>query len=142
MYKKVLIPVDLAHESQLKDLIEAACDLSSGDTEVRFDFLYVDDSGIHQVGSPFIEPERDKLRRQETQESLVKLAASLMPVTLEYDCHVRWGIVHEQVLEEAKQFNADIIIMMASKPGLSSYFIGSNADRILRHSQCSVMVLK
>ncbi len=28
--------------------------------------------------------------------------------------------------------------MMANKSGLSSYFIGSNADRVLRHSQCSV----
>ncbi len=58
MFKKILIPVDLAHKDQLPALIDAARHLSNDDPSVGFDFLYVDDSGIHEVASPFIEPEK------------------------------------------------------------------------------------
>jgi len=31
---------------------------------------------------------------------------------------------------------------MASKPGLANYFIGSSAERVVRHAGCSVFVIR
>jgi nucleotide-binding universal stress UspA family protein len=32
--------------------------------------------------------------------------------------------------------------MMAGTPGLSSYIIGSNAERVVRHAECSVFIVR
>lgn len=55
---------------------------------------------------------------------------------------VREGIVHDQILEQAAEIGADAILMVAQRPGLSSYFIGSAAERVVRHAKCSVFILR
>ena len=52
------------------------------------------------------------------------------------------GPVHHEVLEEAKEFGADLIVMSSHDPGLRTYFIGSNAAQVVRHAHCSVMVVR
>jgi nucleotide-binding universal stress UspA family protein len=46
------------------------------------------------------------------------------------------------VLEEAKEFGADLVVMSSHDPGLRTYFIGSNAAQVVRHAHCSVMVVR
>ena len=55
---------------------------------------------------------------------------------------IRNGSVHQEILEEAKKIDADAIVMMATKPGLSSYFISSTAERVIRHAKCSVFIIR
>ncbi|MBM96930.1 MAG: hypothetical protein CMI09_13920 [Oceanospirillaceae bacterium] len=142
MSMNILIPVDLAHEEELPVLIKAACQLVGDRPEARFDLLYVDDSLIHKAGSPHVDPTREKERRQEVKTHLTALIQQHMPAQYRYDCHVRRGSIHEQILEEAQKVKADTIVMMAQKPGIGSYFVGSNAERVVRHAHCSVMVLR
>jgi nucleotide-binding universal stress UspA family protein len=46
------------------------------------------------------------------------------------------------VIEEAEKASCDLVLMTSHKPGLSTYFIGSNAAHIVRHAPCSVLVLR
>lgn len=46
------------------------------------------------------------------------------------------------ITDYAKSEGADCIIMGSHKPGLSDYFLGSTASRIVRHAHCSVIVLR
>ncbi|MDO6806230.1 universal stress protein, partial [Wenyingzhuangia sp. 1_MG-2023] len=73
---------------------------------------------------------------------LLALLRNLMPATLHYSSRVRRGVVHQKILEEAGSRYADIIVMMAQKPGQGRYSIGSNAERVVRHAKCSVMVVR
>ena len=46
------------------------------------------------------------------------------------------------ITDYAEEIGADCIIVGSHKPGLSDYFLGSTAARIVRHAPCSVHVLR
>lgn len=142
MYDTVLIPVDLAHSESLPLLVGTAQELMNDGSQVAITILYVDDSLVHKAGSPQVDSAFEAGRRRDTKDRLLALVKNLLPESLDCRCHVRHGTVHETILDEARQIRADVIVMMAQKPGLSSYFVGSNAERVVRHSRCSVMVVR
>jgi universal stress protein F len=142
MFYRILIPVDLAHKEQLPALIAMARQLSGDSPHADLNFLYVDDSRIHQASGPLVDTNMRNQRRRDVKDKLLALLRNLLPEGLHHNHHVREGTVHEQILEEARRSNADVIVMMARKPGLSSYFVGSNAERVVRHAACSVVVLR
>jgi len=55
---------------------------------------------------------------------------------------VRSGMASAGILGTAKEKNADLIVIASHKPGLSDYFIGSTAARVVRHAETSVLVLR
>ena len=46
------------------------------------------------------------------------------------------------ITDHAKSLGADCIIAGSHKPGISDFFLGSTAARIVRHAHCSVHVLR
>lgn len=56
------------------------------------------------------------------------------------DIVIEHGQPATSILEVAGQAKADLIMIASHKPGLSDYFIGSTAARVVRHAQTSVLV--
>ncbi|MEL6508758.1 MAG: universal stress protein [Pseudomonadota bacterium] len=52
------------------------------------------------------------------------------------------GTVYEEVLKAAKLSTADLIVIGAHKPDFKDYLLGPNAARVVRHSDCSVYVVR
>jgi nucleotide-binding universal stress UspA family protein len=52
------------------------------------------------------------------------------------------GSVYEVVLKIAGEVNADLIVMGSHRPELKDYLLGPNAARVVRHANCSVMVVR
>lgn len=140
MFEKILLPVDLSHEEHISRLIEVAKTLA-GQNKAEVHLLYVDQSLIHRAGYPHLDEEQYASHRQVAQQTLDKGLTSL-PESLDGFSHCREGTAHDQILEVAKELDADAIALMAKKPGMSSYFIGSNAERVVRHASCSVFVIR
>ncbi|MFT6915038.1 MAG: universal stress protein F [Motiliproteus sp.] len=147
MFTRILVPVDLAHKEQLPRLV-AAASLLVNITQGEICLLYVDPILIHKAGSLQLDK---SLYRTHEKQALAQLKAlveeqelaqtpALASVALTYrTCE---GSAHEKILEEAEQRNADAIVMMSKRPGLASYFIGSTAERVVRHASCSVFVIR
>lgn len=55
---------------------------------------------------------------------------------------VTTGTVYEEVLRAAKINKADLIVIGANNPDLKDYLLGPNAARVVRHSNCSVYVVR
>lgn len=55
---------------------------------------------------------------------------------------VALGSVYEEVLKAASLNNADLIVIGAHRPDLKDYLLGPNAARVVRHSDCSVYVVR
>ena len=55
---------------------------------------------------------------------------------------VRSGMASAGILGTATEKKADLIMIASHKPGLSDYFIGSTAARVVRHAETSVLVLR
>ena len=62
-------------------------------------------------------------------------AADIEPVILK-------GHSGRAITDYAGEIGADCIIVGSHKPGLSDYFLGSTAARVVRHAPCSVHVLR
>ncbi|MFU8778711.1 MAG: universal stress protein [Roseovarius sp.] len=46
------------------------------------------------------------------------------------------------ILDEAEESSCDLVMIASHRPGLQDYFLGSTAGRVVRHAQCSVLVMR
>ncbi len=141
MFNEILIPVDLAHEAQLPQLVLAARKLLNI-PQGRISLLFVDESQIHRATYPFLNDDTFKQHKIVCQGRLKSLLCQFVAEAQHGRCVTRRGAVYEQILEESRKQKSNAIVMMAGTPGLSNYFLGSNAEKVVRHADCSVFVLR
>ncbi|WP_158817727.1 universal stress protein [Methylocapsa sp. S129] len=55
---------------------------------------------------------------------------------------VRVGGIYHEILAEAAEWGADLIVVGSHRPVVSDYLLGSNAKTIVRHALCSVLVVR
>ncbi|MGD0721720.1 MAG: universal stress protein [Roseiarcus sp.] len=55
---------------------------------------------------------------------------------------VRVGGIYHEILGEAAQWRADLIVVGSHRPVVADYLLGSNAKTIVRHALCSVLVIR
>ncbi len=77
-------------------------------------------------------------RKVEVTEQLRALAAEVGDFAV--DVLIEQGQPAACILDVAENVAADLIMIASHKPGLSDYFIGSTAARVVRHAQTSVLV--
>jgi len=77
-------------------------------------------------------------QRNSVRKQLESIAAGQSGIKVEVD--LRSGKPSKEILKSAEDNEADLIMIASHKPGLSDYFIGSTASRVVRHAQCSVLV--
>ena len=70
------------------------------------------------------------------------LVAARVPSGMHVQHIVRQGTVYEMVLLTAKEIDADLIIIASHRPELKDYLLGPNAARVVRHANCSVLVVR
>lgn len=140
MFKKILVPVDPAEPRFAEEALSKAAQLSK-DYGAKIHLMAV----CPEVQSFVASQLPDGWQKREIDETTVildKIGADLNLVAGSVDCVVRMGSVYHEVIEEAEQAGCDLVLMTSHKPGLSTYFIGSNAAHIVRHAPCSVLVLR
>ena len=47
---------------------------------------------------------------------------------------------YHEIIEFAKEKEADLILINSHKPGLGDYLLGSTASKVVRHAPCAVLV--
>ncbi len=136
MYNRIICAVDLSNAAQSKALLERAAKLLSAGGEIRL--LHV----LEEVPS-YIAAElpRDLADRREA-ETRVELKAMIAGVEARVAPEVRTGAASAQILDSAADSDAELIMIASHKPGMSDYFIGSTAARVVRHAQCSVLIVR
>lgn len=140
VFKKILLPVDLAHEEQIEEQIKVAVAIANNE-EAEIHMLYVDQSLIHRAGYPHLS-KKNVMDHQGDAVKKIDVFLNKLPKNLKGGSLCREGTAHDQIVETAEELGVDAIILMAQKPGISSYFIGSNAERVVRHAHCSVFVIR
>lgn len=136
MYKTILVPIDLTHPDRAEPMIEIARNI--GDKDARIILLNVVEEMPAFVAAELpmgIFENAHKLANE-------KLKTIAETAGLESDYKVLSGIAHSTILEVAKKQKADLIIVGSHKPGLQDYFLGSTAARVVRHADCTVLVMR
>lgn len=136
MYKSILLPIDLSEMERGRVMIDLARKLAGKDTRIRLLNIVVDIPAFvaAQVPDDIIKTAMSTAR--ETLEGLIGAAG------LKADAEVRSGKPGSTILTSADECGADLIIIGSHKPGLEDYFLGSTASRVVRHAQCSVLVMR
>ena len=90
----------------------------------------------------YVPPDFDIQQRQQAEVALTKLAGECGLPQAQASSTVRQGGIYHEVLEEAKAFAADLIVMSSHRPAMRTYFLGSNAGHVVRYAPCSVLVVR
>lgn len=134
MYKKILIALAL-DQGHGERAVELARLIGSEDAEVIAVHVVDHVPGFSRVYAGDIDKEEIvKTAKQSIMQRFGDLG-NLQPVVLE-------GHAGRTVTDYANEIGADCIICGAHRPGLSDFFLGSTAARIMRYANCSVHVLR
>jgi len=140
MFQKILVPVDLADPEFVKPALETAVELAkSHDGSVRL-INVIPMTPV--MLAEYVPPDFDVQQRGSAEEALAIIAAESGLPAGRISSVVRQGGIYHEVLEEAKAFAADMIVMSSHRPAMKTYFLGSNAGHMVRYAKCSVLVVR
>ena len=134
MYRKIIISLALDHGIS-QSALQAARALCSDEGQIIAVHVYEAVSGSIQS---YLDEEVVKSAYAKAKATLAERiagASDVEPVMLR-------GHSGRAITDYARDIGADCIIVGSHKPGLSDYFLGSTAARVVRHAPCAVHVLR
>lgn len=139
----VLAAIDLAHPDHHGVIVQKAVRMAEMDGAALAVVTVIPDFGMSIVGS-FFEAGAEQKALHAAGESLHAITAEVLGENESKRVKhiVRHGTAYEQILDTAQAEDATLIIMGAHRPNFQDYLIGPNAARVVRHSKCSVLVLR
>ena len=141
MYKNILLPVDLAHESSWRRALPAAIDYCKASGARLHVISVLPDFGSPMVASYF--PENfEEQARQDAAGRLRVFIEEQEPDVITAKFIIAEGKAYQEILAAANQLGVDLIVMASHHPGLGDYLIGSHAERVVRHAKQSVLVVR
>lgn len=140
MYKRIILAVDLAEpSSELKGLPQALELTQLGGGELR---LVNVQSLVPATFMEYVPADFDMEQMQRAKEALDAVLAGIDLPAGRKSVAARAGGIYHELLQEAREWNADLIVVGSHHPVMSDYLLGSNATTIVRHAQCSVLVVR
>lgn len=140
MFDKILVPIDLAEPEMTKLGVDAALSLAKP-AKAQLRLVHVQPL-VPIAVLDYIPPNFDDELRAQTEKDLADTAARIDHPKDLVSTQVRFGSVYPEVLAEAEEWGADLIVVGSHRPSMATYLIGSDAASIVRHAKCSVLVVR
>jgi nucleotide-binding universal stress UspA family protein len=143
MYKSILVPIDLTNTELAKPALATAVMMAkqSGGMIRLVNVLPLTPVMLAE----YVPADFEAQQRKAAEEALVLIGKEIALDPSRVSSVVRQGAIHQEILEEANAMNANLIVMTShrrQKPGLRTYFLGSNAGHVVRYAKCSVLVVR
>ena len=140
MFHRIILAVDLAEPTPNPKGLPQALELaeaSSGELRLVNVQPLLPATFMEYVPADFDEEQEGRAR-----QALAAIAAKInLPKERLSQGVVSGGVYHE-LLQQATEWRADLIVVGSHRPVMSDYLLGSNAKTIVRHAQCSVLVVR
>ncbi len=142
MFNTILLTIDLNAKASWEKALPAAIQLiriSGGKLHIM--------SVVPDMGSPLVEgyfpPDYEKVAIEAAVNALNKLVQEHVPSDIDVKQHLAFGKIHRKVLRVIEEIPCDLVVMASHKPDrVREFLVGSNADRIVRRSPVSVLVVR
>lgn len=135
MYRNILLPVVFDEDENTRKAFDIAKALASEGASLTI--LHVAESipayALAEVPEQVLEN-----NRREMKEALAKMASDLPGAK---SVMIK-GHSGRSIVQYAKDHEIDCIVMSSHQPGLEHFFLGSTADRVVRHATCAVHVIR
>lgn len=137
MYKKIMVPVDLAHIPRLEKAITTAADLAKH-YRIPICFVAVTAETPTEVAH---NPEEfaGKLREFAQAQSS---ARGVSIDSAAYPSHDPAVDLDKTLIRAAEENDADLIVMASHIPDLPDHIFASNAGTVASHAEVSVFVIR
>ena len=135
--KRILVPVDFSKEGV--PAIDYAVFLA-GITDASIILVHVLEQ-IYDTGEfAFVQIDTARMREHVSREIGALQTEKLHGVRSGFE--IREGTPFHEICATAAEFNADLIVMAThGYTGLRHVFLGSTAERVVRHANCPVLVI-
>lgn len=141
MYKEVLLAIDLNDVESQRKAVETAIDLARAFGPRLHVQTVVPSFGMSMVAAYFPQGFEEKALESANQ-ALHDFVKQNFPEDVTVQHIVSQGTIYQEILDCAEQIGADLIVMASHRPELQDYLIGPNAARVVRHANCSVLVVR
>jgi len=140
MYKTILLTVDLGDAASWKKALPTAMEIARDSGAALHALSVVPDYGAALVAADF-PPDFQKNALKAAKEKLDALLDGAG--AREAKSHVAVGRVHDVVLDHIASTGADLVVMASHAPDrVREFLVGSRADRVVRRSPVSVLVVR
>lgn len=133
MYKNILVPIALDHDRDTSEALGIAKALSAKGAKITA--LHVMEEVPAYVAQYLPEGQL---------EDNVKELAARMKEALAGEANIKIKVVSghagHAIVDFAKHNDVDCIVVASHRPGLTDFFLGSTAARVVRHAPCAVHV--
>ena len=141
MFKEILFAVDLnAPETQQKALDAAIAHAKLSKAKLHV-ISVVPDFGVGMVSSYFPENFEQNLMK-DTNTRLHDYVKAHVPKGIPVQHIVAHGTIYREIIRYATKVKADLIVMASHRPELKDYLLGPNASHVVKHANCSVLVIR
>ena len=141
MYNKILLPIDIEHIAESAKALKIAVEEAQR-SKARLTVMTV----APGFGSPLV---ASYFEKGAAQEALKEVARQLkqyvddnIPEGVEVDAVVAEGNPAERILKQEQTDKIDLIVIASHNSQIENLLLGSCAAKVVRHSQCSVTVVK
>ncbi|OED48313.1 universal stress protein [Leisingera sp. S232] len=134
MYDNILVPMALDHGVSGTTLKAAATLCNPGG---RITALHVYEAPQGSVNA-YLDEKAVREGLENARQRLAKKTADYGDV----DAQIVKGRSYRAIVEYAEKHGIDCIVVGSHKPGLSDFFLGTTAARVVRHASCAVHVCR
>src|SRR5262249_21996110 len=143
MYKKILVPIDLADPDLAKPAVATALMMAgpSGGMIRLVNVLPLPPVMLAEYLPPHFEVQQ---RKAAGDALAIVVKESRLPPARGSSEGARRRI-YQEILEEPNSMQPDPIVMSSHRPqrhAVRTYFLGSNAGHVVRYAKCSVLVVR
>jgi nucleotide-binding universal stress UspA family protein len=140
MYQRILVPIDLADPNLAKPAIEVAVMMANASNGILRLINVLPMTPV--MLAEYVPPNFDVQQRTFAEDALRIAAKETGLAPARVSTIVRQGGIYHEILQEAKEMNADLIVMSSHRTGIRTYFLGSEAGHVVRYATCSVLVVR
>ncbi len=142
MYDNVLLTLDLNHPISWRRALPEAVALVRASKGKLHVITVVPDMGTPLVSGFFPDNFKEKALTKAEVE-LQKIVDAEIPNDIDVKQHLAFGAIHEEVLAAITKIGVDLVVMASHAPDkMREFLVGSHADRIVRRSPVSVLVVR
>lgn len=136
MYKNILVAIDPSHGPDQEAALHMATQLAD-DSMSQITALTV----LEPIPASVVAEVPEDISTRAADLALADLR-NIVGVQSEVKTVLRHGKAGPTIVAYAAEHGIDCIVIASHKPGLSDYFLGSTAARVVRHAPCSVLVMR
>ena len=142
MYKTILVPIDLTEDELTSKAVRHAVNLAnpSGAKIHLIHVLPISSALINAYALGYMEiKDRATVKAEEDMKMLMDTID--LPLS-DVNYTITFGSPRDEVINTAKDINADIIVIGSRRPNISTHLLGSTAAGIVRYAETSVLVAR